>query len=225
MDNPEVVEVSRENMTAEGIEQVVYPVAVASKTALLLDLLETNNFERVIVFTRTKRGAERLTHILNARDLSTNQLHSNRSQSQRESALRDFKDGKVRVLVATDVASRGIDVDLVSHVINYDVPEAPEDYVHRIGRTGRAGNEGLAITLVTPNEELSMRAIERLTKHKVERVVMEDFSAAAAIQKISSAYKKSPQGQFNSGSNNGGRQRSRPASTRSRPAGKRRAAR
>ncbi len=148
MDSPKVIEVSRQNRTAKTVNQIAYPVATASKTALLLNLLETNKFERVIVFTRTKRGAERLAHILTAREMRANQIHSNRSQSQRETALRDFKQGKTRILVATDIASRGIDVDAVSHVINYDVPQAPEDYVHRVGRTGRAGNTGQAITLV-----------------------------------------------------------------------------
>lgn len=181
MNKPELVEVNRLNKTAQTIEQVVYPVAVASKTALLLNLLETNNYERVIVFTRTRRGAERLAHILSARgELKANRIHADRSQSQRETALREFREGKTQVLVATDIASRGIDVDSVSHVINYDVPEAPQDYVHRVGRTGRAGNQGQAITLMTPIEELAMRDIERLTEQKVKRVVLPDFGGAAA---------------------------------------------
>lgn len=179
MKKPEVVEVSRLNRTAKTVMEVAYPVATASKTALLLNLLETKNFERVIVFTRTKRGAERLAHILSAREMRANQIHSNRSQSQRETALRDFKKGKTRILVATDIASRGIDVDAVSHVINYDVPQAPLDYVHRVGRTGRAGNTGQAITLVTPIEELAMRDIEKLTEQTVKRVVLPDFGGTA----------------------------------------------
>ncbi|HEX8736570.1 MAG TPA: DEAD/DEAH box helicase [Pyrinomonadaceae bacterium] len=179
MNKPEIVEVSRLNKTAHTIEQVIYPVAVASKTALLLNLLESNNYERVIVFTRTRRGAERLAHILTARELKANRIHADRSQSQRESALREFREGKTQVLVATDIASRGIDVDAVSHVINYDVPEAPQDYVHRVGRTGRAGNQGQAITLMSPVEEFAMRDIERLTEQKVRRVVLPDFGGAA----------------------------------------------
>jgi ATP-dependent RNA helicase RhlE len=179
MNAPEVVEVSRLNRTAETIEQVVYPVATASKTALLLNLLETNNFERVIVFTRTRRGAERLAHILAARELKANRIHADRSQSQREAALREFREGKTRVLVATDIASRGIDVDAVSHVINYDLPTEPKDYVHRVGRTGRAGNLGQAITLVTPLDETAMRDIERMTEQKVRRIVLPDFGGAA----------------------------------------------
>src|SRR6185436_6931670 len=117
----------------------------------------------------------RLSHILSARDHSVNRIHSDRTQPQREAALRGFRDGKTRVLVATDIAARGLDVDAVSHVINYDVPAAPEDYVHRIGRTGRAGNAGRAITIVTPVDELSMRAIEKLTGQPVQRVMLEGF--------------------------------------------------
>ena len=180
MNDPEVVEVSRQNRTAKTVEQTAYPVAAASKTALLLNLLETDEFERVIVFTRTKRGAERLAHILTARDMRANEIHSNRSQSQRERALKDFRKGSARILVATDIASRGIDVDAVSHVINYDVPEAPQDYVHRVGRTGRAGNIGKAITLVTPLEEMAMRDIEKLTEQKVKRILLPDFGGTVA---------------------------------------------
>lgn len=181
MNSPEVVEVSRQNRTARTVKQTAYPVAVASKTALLLNLLETKDFEKVLVFTRTKRGADRIAHILKKRDLNAKTIHSNRSQSQREAALKSFRGGTTQILVATDIASRGIDVDAVSHVINYDVPQAPEDYVHRVGRTGRAGNIGQAITLVTPNEELSMRDIEKLTEQKVKRIVLDDFGGSATI--------------------------------------------
>jgi ATP-dependent RNA helicase RhlE len=175
MRKPKLVEVSVRGAAATTVEQTAYPVAMESKTALLLDLLERERFERVLVFTRTRRGAERLSHILEAREHKVNRIHADRTQPQREAALRGFKDGKTRVLVATDIAARGIDVDSISHVINYDVPAAPEDYVHRIGRTGRAGNRGRAITLVTPVEELSMRAIERLTGQAVERVLLQGF--------------------------------------------------
>jgi len=178
MQSPKLVEVSQRGLPPKLVEQTAYPVAIESKTALLLDLLERERFERVLVFTRTRRGAERLSHILEAREHKVNRIHADRSQPQREAALKGFKDGRTRVLVATDIAARGIDVDAVSHVINYDVPNAPEDYVHRIGRTGRAGNTGRAITLVTPVEELSMRAIERLTGQKVERVMLPAFGGA-----------------------------------------------
>jgi len=156
----------------------------------LLALLENEPepFERVLVFTRTRRGAERISHILKARNHSVNRIHADRSQPQREAALREFRDGRARVLVATDIAARGLDVDAVSHVINYDVPTAPEDYVHRVGRTGRAGNQGKAITIVAPVDELSMRAIERLTGQTVKRVVPEGFGG---VQPLATAAAKS----------------------------------
>jgi ATP-dependent RNA helicase RhlE len=180
MKEPQMVEVNVRGRAAVTVEQMAYTVALESKTALLLDLLERerDNFERVLVFTRTRRGAERLSHILLARDHKVNRIHADRTQPQREAALRGFKDGETRVLVATDIAARGIDVESISHVINYDVPEAPEDYVHRIGRTGRAGKIGRAITLVTPVDELSMRAIERLTGQSVERISVPSFGGA-----------------------------------------------
>jgi ATP-dependent RNA helicase RhlE len=182
MKRPEMIEVNRRGSAAMSVDQKAYVVATESKTALLLDLLERerDTFERVLVFTRTRRGAERLSHILEAREHAADRIHADRTQPQREAALKGFKDGRTRVLVATDIAARGIDVDSVSHVINYDVPEAPEDYVHRVGRTGRAGATGRAITLVTPVEESSMRAIERLTGQVVERVVIPGFGGLAA---------------------------------------------
>src|SRR5918993_461517 len=182
MKDPKLVEVNVRGRAAVNVEQTAYPCALESKTALLLDLLERerDNFDRVLVFTRTRRGAERLSHILRAREHDADRIHADRTQPQREAALRGFKDGQTRVLVATDIAARGIDVESISHVINYDVPEAPEDYVHRIGRTGRAGKAGRAITLVTPVDELSMRAIERLTGQTVERVVLPSFGGERA---------------------------------------------
>ena len=179
MNQPQMIEVSPRGQAAVTVEQSFYAVASTSKTALLLDLLEREKFERVLVFTRTRRGAENLSHILQARDHQANRIHADRTQSQREAALRSFRNGQTRVLVATDIAARGIDVDAVSHVINYDVPEAAEDYIHRIGRTGRAGLTGRAITLVTPGEELSVRAIEKLTGQKAERVVLPGFGGVA----------------------------------------------
>jgi len=179
--DPEFIEVARRGKAAVTIEQKAYPVSPQAKMTLLLDLLEKEEWERVLVFTRTKRGADRLAHVLEKRQHKSNRIHGDRSQSQREAALRSFKDGKTRVLVATDVAARGIDIDSVSHVINYDIPEAPEDYVHRIGRTGRAGNTGRAITLFTAAEEHSMRAIEKLMGQPVERVHLPDFAGAVQL--------------------------------------------
>ena len=179
MIQPKLVEANTRGRAAQRIEQTAYSVAPENKTALLLDLLEReseqDSLNRVLVFTRTRRGAERISHILKARNHSVNRIHADRSQPQRETALREFRNGKARVLVATDIAARGLDVDAISHVINYDVPSAPEDYVHRVGRTGRAGNAGKAITIVAPVDESSMRAIERLTGQPVKRIVPERF--------------------------------------------------
>ncbi len=194
--DPTYIEVSPRGKASGLIEQTAYPVAQQSKMPLLLDLLDREDFERVLVFTRTKRGADRVAHVLEKRDHKSNRIHGDRSQSQREAALRSFKSGHTNVLVATDVAARGIDIDSISHVINYDIPEAPEDYVHRIGRTGRAGNKGTAITLFTLAEEHSMRAIERLTGERVERVVLPDFGGhhmptSAPSKKAGSSARKS----------------------------------
>jgi len=188
MKDPKLIEVNRRGRAATLVDQVAYQVAQESKTALLLELLEKERkpFERVLVFTRTRRGAERLSHVLRARDHSVQRIHADRTQVQREAALRAFSDGRARVLVATDIAARGLDIDAVSHVINYDVPAAPEDYVHRIGRTGRAGNQGKAITIVAPVDELSMQAIERLTGQAVKRFVSQGLggSQPAAVSAI-----------------------------------------
>ena len=179
MRQPKLVEVNQRGRPAQMVEQTAYSVSLDNKTALLLDLLERENkqeaLDKVLVFTRTRRGSERLSHILKARNHSVNRIHADRSQPQREAALRAFRDGQTRVLVATDIAARGLDVDAVSHVINYDVPHVPEDYVHRVGRTGRAGKQGKAITIVTPIDELSMKAIERLIGQPVKRIVPEGF--------------------------------------------------
>jgi ATP-dependent RNA helicase RhlE len=179
MRQPKLIEVNPRGRAAQMVEQTAYAVSLENKTALLLNLLEHENekesLAKVLVFTRTRRGSERLSHILQARNHKVNRIHADRSQPQREAALRDFREGHTRVLVATDIAARGLDVDAVSHVINYDVPDAPEDYVHRVGRTGRAGKQGKAITIVTPVDELSMRAIERLIGQPVKRVVPAGF--------------------------------------------------
>jgi ATP-dependent RNA helicase RhlE len=198
LNDPEYVSVSPRGKAAGTIEQTAYPVAQHSKIPLLLELLEKEDFERVLVFTRTKRGADRVAHILEKRDHKSNRIHGDRSQGQREAALKAFKAGKTNVLVATDVAARGIDIDLVSHVINYDIPEVPEDYVHRIGRTGRAGNKGRAITLFTIAEEHSMKAIERLTGQQVERVLLPDFGGHSVSENSSLRKPSTPVRKFRS---------------------------
>jgi ATP-dependent RNA helicase RhlE len=191
MQQPKLVEVNPRGRAAQMVEQTAYSVSLENKTALLLDLLERENekesLEKVLVFTRTRRGSERLSHILKARNHSVNRIHADRSQPQREAALRDFREGHARVLVATDIAARGLDVNDVSHVINYDVPDVPEDYVHRVGRTGRAGKHGKAITIVTPVDELSMKAIERLMGQPVKRIVPAGFGGLQST--VSSARK------------------------------------
>jgi ATP-dependent RNA helicase RhlE len=215
MRQPKLVEVNPRGRAATTVEQKAYVVALSSKTALLIDLLEgeRDEFERVLVFTRTRRGAERLSHILRAREHKVNRIHADRTQPQREAALRDFRSGNTRVLVATDIAARGIDVDSVSHVINYDVPSAPEDYVHRIGRTGRAGKQGRAITLVTPADELSMRGIERLTGQRVERV---NHLSATSTETQTDSPKPSPAPprRFGRSSSSSGRRSFRPRASR-----------
>jgi ATP-dependent RNA helicase RhlE len=179
MRQPQLVEVNQRGKTAVTVKQTAYPVALESKNALLFDLLERERFERVLVFTRTRRGAERLARMLAARKHQVDRIHADRTQAQREAALAGFKTGRYRVLVATDIAARGIDVESISHVINFDVPAAPEDYIHRIGRSGRAGNAGQAITLVTLADEPSLKAIEKLTQQKIERVVLPAFGGRA----------------------------------------------
>ncbi|MBI1764046.1 MAG: DEAD/DEAH box helicase [Acidobacteria bacterium] len=183
MRQPQLIEVSPRGKAAITVTQKAYPVALESKNALLFDLLERERFERVLVFTRTRRGAERLARLLSARKHQVERIHADRSQPQREAALRSFKNGGCRVLVATDIAARGIDVEAISHVINFDVPVAPEDYVHRIGRSGRAGNEGQAITLVTLAEEPALRAIEKLTQQPIERVLLPAFGGRELLVK------------------------------------------
>lgn len=179
MCQPQIIEVNPRGKAAATVTQTAYSVAHTSKMDLLLYLLKRERCSRVLIFTRTRRGAERLSRALTALDHPVNRIHADRSQAQRELALSGFKTGRYRVLVATDIAARGLDVREVSHVINFDVPDAPEDYVHRIGRTGRAGSTGQAITLVSPVEEISLRSIERLTGQSIKRVLLPEFGGFA----------------------------------------------
>ena len=178
---PELIEVSPRGRAATTIKQMAYSVSLEKKTALLLDLLEREKFERVLVFARTRRGAERLWQLLAARKHSVERIHADRSQPQRTAAMRSFSTGKCRILVATDIAARGIDVDQISHVINFDLPDVAEDYIHRIGRSGRAGNEGAALSLVTLADEPNLRSIEKLTQQKIERILLPEFGGMAAV--------------------------------------------
>jgi len=178
--SPKTIEIGRRANPAETVSQFVYEVPPHLKPALLLDLLSDPQFDTVLVFTRTKRGADRIARKLEAGGIKAGTIHSNRSQNQRLRALKDFKSGAVRVLVATDIAARGIDVDGISHVVNYDFPMHPEDYVHRIGRTGRAHSVGDAISFVTPEDQPELRSLERFIGRGIVRKRSEGFDYAAA---------------------------------------------
>ncbi|HET7794473.1 MAG TPA: DEAD/DEAH box helicase, partial [Rhizobacter sp.] len=165
LNNPAHIEVARRNATADTIAQKVHPVARDLKKELLAHLIYDGNWHQVLVFTRMKHGANRLTEFLNKQDITAMAIHGNKSQSARTKALADFKSGDLQVLVATDIAARGIDIDQLPHVVNFELPNVPEDYVHRIGRTGRAGSNGAAISLVDSEEFPYLKSIERLIKH------------------------------------------------------------
>lgn len=176
MTNPEVVEIGIRRSPAETVRHVVYPVADDQKSDLLRALLEQVHYDSVIIFCRTKHRADRIAALLKKNNHAVAVLHSNRTQREREQALDGFRDGRFEVLVATDIAARGLDVADVSHVINYDVPHHPEDYVHRIGRTGRAQATGDAFTLVVAEDSQHLNAIERFIGKKIERVKLEGFN-------------------------------------------------
>ena len=173
--SPKMVEIGRRANPAETVTQFVYEVPPHLKPALLLHLLSDPNFDTVLVFSRTKHGADRIARRLESSGIKTGTIHSNRSQNQRLRALKDFKSGAVRVLVATDIAARGIDVDGISHVVNYDFPMHSEDYVHRIGRTGRAHAIGDAISFVTPEDQGPLRSLERFIGRGIVRKKAEGF--------------------------------------------------
>ncbi len=172
---PKVIEVARRNATAETIAQKVHPVDREQKKELLTHLIKSQNWHQVLVFTRMKHGANRLVEYLQKQDISSMAIHGNKSQSARTRALAEFKSGDLQVLVATDIAARGIDIDQLPHVVNYELPNVAEDYVHRIGRTGRAGAEGEAISLVCIDEEGFLADIEKLIKRAIPREIVPGF--------------------------------------------------
>ncbi len=180
--NPASVEVARRNTPAETVAQRVIPVDRERKRELLSSLISQGDWRQVLVFTRTKHGANRLAKQLEQDGLSTAAIHGNKSQAARTKALAGFKAGEVRILVATDIAARGLDIDMLPHVVNFELPNVPEDYVHRIGRTGRAGAEGEAISLVCVDEDEFMRNIERLLKRKFARDVIPGFEPDPSIR-------------------------------------------
>lgn len=176
MKNPQTIQIGARRTPAETVKHVIYPVADMQKTELLLALLEQVNYESVIVFCRTKHGADRVAGNLKRNNHAVAVLHSNRTQREREQALRGFREGRYEILVATDIASRGLDIADVSHVVNYDVPQHAEDYVHRIGRTGRAEATGDAFTLMVAEDVKHVRSIERFISQSIPRVKLESFN-------------------------------------------------
>jgi ATP-dependent RNA helicase RhlE len=184
LDSPMEIQVARQNATVEAISQVVHPVDRNRKRELLSHMIGAGNWRQVLVFTRTKHLANRLAQQLQNDGLSTAAIHGNKSQGARTRALADFKNGDVRVLVATDIAARGLDIEQLPHVVNYELPNVPEDYIHRIGRTGRAGLEGEAVSLVCIDEKRLLADIERLLKREIEQVVIPGYEPDQSIKAV-----------------------------------------
>jgi ATP-dependent RNA helicase RhlE len=180
--SPKMVEATRRNTTTDLVAQLVYPVDRVKKRTLLSHLIRSKNSQQVLVFTRTKHGANRLASQLIDDGISSVAIHGNKSQAARTKALADFKQGSVRVLVATDIAARGLDISQLPFVVNFELPNVPEDYVHRIGRTGRAGHKGEAASLVCIDEDKLLKDIERLLKRSLETVVVSGFEPDPSIR-------------------------------------------
>jgi ATP-dependent RNA helicase RhlE len=180
MHDPATVEVARRNTPAELVAQVAHPVDAARKRELLSHLVKSNDWRQVLVFTRTKHGANRLAEQLARDGIEADAIHGNKSQNARTRTLRRFKDNELRVLVATDIAARGLDIEQLPHVVNFDLPHVAEDYVHRIGRTGRAGSAGEAVSLVGPEERSLLAAIEKLMNRQVEKKIVPGFEPGSA---------------------------------------------
>jgi ATP-dependent RNA helicase RhlE len=179
LDNPARIDVERQSKPAVGITQAIMPVPEHLKTDLLKEMIKRGDVETALVFTRTKHRANRLWQKLERAGVKVERIHGNRSQPQREKALADFKHGRIRILVATDIAARGIDIEALPHVINFDVPVQPEDYIHRVGRTARAGKIGDALTFASPTEQSKVNAIERAVGHRLERKTLDSFNYRA----------------------------------------------
>ncbi|MCK5836303.1 MAG: DEAD/DEAH box helicase, partial [Desulfobacula sp.] len=181
LQEPEYIEVTPDKKAAESIVQKVHLVEQSNKRALLIHLITQARWTQVLVFVRTKHGANKLTEKLAAKKISAAALHGNKSQSFRTRTLTEFKNGKIRILVATDVAARGLDISNLPHVVNYDMPTIPEDYIHRIGRTGRAGISGIAVSLVSREEKGHLTAIEKLLDQKIPREEVSGFTEGGAV--------------------------------------------
>ncbi|MEH6460449.1 DEAD/DEAH box helicase [Chitinimonas sp. JJ19] len=225
LQSPELIEVARRNATADTIAQKIYPVDRDKKRQLLAHLIKEHNWFQVLVFTRTKHGANRLAEQLDKDGISALAIHGNKSQGARTRALSEFKDGTLQVLVATDIAARGIDIDQLPHVVNYELPNVPEDYVHRIGRTGRAGAEGEAVSLVCVDEKKLLADIERVIKREIPREIVPGFepdphAKPEPIQQRSGGGGRQGQGQGRGRSGGGGGQPRQPQGSGSgKPAG------
>jgi ATP-dependent RNA helicase RhlE len=178
---PVVVQVGRRSEAASTVTHAVYPVPRDRKTTLLVELLKQTNMDSVLIFTRTKHGADRVVRHLEDQGIAATAMHADKSQGERTRALEDFKSGKIRVLVATDIAQRGLDISGISHVINYDVPQQPEDYVHRIGRTGRAAATGDAYTFMSPDEIAMVRTIERMIGQQIPRISVAGYDFGTTV--------------------------------------------
>ncbi|MFN2636711.1 MAG: DEAD/DEAH box helicase [Gemmatimonadaceae bacterium] len=181
---PVVVQVGRRSEAASTVTHAVYPVPRDRKTTLLVELLKQSDMDSVLIFTRTKHGADRVVRHLEDNGIAATAMHADKSQGERMRALDDFKSGKIRVLVATDIAQRGLDVSGISHVINYDVPQQPEDYVHRIGRTGRAAATGDAYTFMAPDEIAMVRTIERMIKQQIPRISVPGYDFGTSAEAV-----------------------------------------
>jgi len=181
LQEPEYIEVTPSNTAAESVVQKLHLVDQANKRALLIHLITQGHWTQILVFVRTKFGANKLTEKLVANGISAAALHGNKSQSFRTRTLKEFKNGEIRTLVATDVAARGLDISNLPYVINYDIPRTPEDYIHRIGRTGRAGVSGIAISLVSPHEKVHLKAIEKLLKQKIPTQEVGDYTMGGPV--------------------------------------------
>ncbi len=184
LDDPREIQVARRNTTAEQVSQIVHPVDKSRKRELLSYLIGDGNWRQVLVFTRTKHMANRLSQQLERDGLTAAAIHGNKSQGARTRALADFKKGKIRVLVATDIAARGLDIELLPHVVNYELPNVAEDYIHRIGRTGRAGQDGQAVSLVCVDEKKLLKGIEHLLKQDIEKIVIEGYEPDESIRPV-----------------------------------------
>jgi ATP-dependent RNA helicase RhlE len=211
--NPSTINLERRSAPAVGITHAVYPVPQHLKAALLRKLLDGQEIHDALVFTRTKHRANKLAKYLGEQGIDVDRIHGNRSQAQRTEALRGFKSGKYRVLVATDIAARGIDVTALGHVVNFDVPVVPDDYIHRVGRTARAEATGSAFTLVSPEEEESLRAIEKAIGSRLPRVTLPDFDYRASAPPPPPATHR-PRRQQRAWPHHGDRHRQGPRSTR-----------